>query len=310
MAQYKVPQDVEADDKLLGPFTFRQFIYLIILAGFIALAFLLFQAFPLLAVIPLPVIILFGALALPIKKDQPMETYLAAVVSYFLKPRKRFWIAGLPESTIRITAPKKVEKERVRNISEEEAGRRLSFLADIVDTEGYAIKGAASTSVREEIYAEAEAVNDMFSSPASGNIDKIITDESATHHAELVEQMKRAIEGLENIDSPGNTPTISHGFSPSSATPPSSPTAAVELMSSPVVVQPLSPEQTQATSTPSIADATISNMQASAVPAPAPEVSQDIIDLANNPDLSVETIAKEAHRLQQKHDDEVYISLH
>ena len=30
MATYKVPQDVEAEDKLLGPFTFRQFIYLLI----------------------------------------------------------------------------------------------------------------------------------------------------------------------------------------------------------------------------------------------------------------------------------------
>ena len=27
MAVYKVPQDVEADDKLIGPFSFRQFIY-------------------------------------------------------------------------------------------------------------------------------------------------------------------------------------------------------------------------------------------------------------------------------------------
>lgn len=38
MASYKVPQDVEADDKLIGPFSFRQFIYLVIvvLAGFAA----------------------------------------------------------------------------------------------------------------------------------------------------------------------------------------------------------------------------------------------------------------------------------
>jgi hypothetical protein len=38
MATYKVPQDVEADDKLIGPFSFRQFIYLIIVALAIALA--------------------------------------------------------------------------------------------------------------------------------------------------------------------------------------------------------------------------------------------------------------------------------
>ena len=36
MAQYKVPQDVEADDKLLGPFSFRQFVYLLIAGGLIA----------------------------------------------------------------------------------------------------------------------------------------------------------------------------------------------------------------------------------------------------------------------------------
>ena len=38
MAQYKVPQDVEAEDKLLGPFTFRQFVYLMIIGGLIGLA--------------------------------------------------------------------------------------------------------------------------------------------------------------------------------------------------------------------------------------------------------------------------------
>ena len=94
MAEYKVPQDVEADDKLLGPFTFRQLIYLFITGGLIALAFFLFQIFPLLAVIPLPFIFFFSILALPLKKDQPMETYLAAIVSFRLKPNKRLWNPG------------------------------------------------------------------------------------------------------------------------------------------------------------------------------------------------------------------------
>ena len=120
MAQYKVPQDVEADDKLLGPFSFRQFVYLLIAGGLIALAVGLFQLFPLLAIIPLPPVLLFVALALPLKKDQPMETYLAAIVSYYLKPRTRFWMPGQRESTIQITAPKKVEESRTRDITGEE----------------------------------------------------------------------------------------------------------------------------------------------------------------------------------------------
>ena len=43
MAVYKVPQDVEAEDKLLGPFSMRQFIYLIIAAMGIAIGWALAQ---------------------------------------------------------------------------------------------------------------------------------------------------------------------------------------------------------------------------------------------------------------------------
>ena len=117
MATYKVPQDVEAEDRLLGPFTFRQFVYLLIAAIAGALAAALFQIFTLLALLPTPVIFFFLVLALPLKKDQPMETYLAAIISFYMKPNKRFWRPGQGETTIQITAPKIVEKSRTRDIS-------------------------------------------------------------------------------------------------------------------------------------------------------------------------------------------------
>jgi len=66
MATYKVPQDVEADDKLLGPFSFRQFVYLMLVGGLIVAAVGLFQIFPLLAIIPLPVAFFFLIMALQI----------------------------------------------------------------------------------------------------------------------------------------------------------------------------------------------------------------------------------------------------
>ena len=100
MAEYKVAQDVEAEDKLIGPFSFRQFIYLIIAAVAVALAWGLGQIFVGLAIIPLPVIIFFTVLALPLRKDQPMEIYVAAIISYRLKPRKRVWSPDGIESLI------------------------------------------------------------------------------------------------------------------------------------------------------------------------------------------------------------------
>ena len=80
MAQYKVPQDVEADDKLLGPFSFRQFVYLLIAGGLIALAVGLFQLFPLLAIIPLPPVLLFVALALPLKSFLLREVTISTLL--------------------------------------------------------------------------------------------------------------------------------------------------------------------------------------------------------------------------------------
>lgn len=313
MAQYKVPQDVEAEDKLLGPFTFRQFIYLIIAAGSIALAWGLFQLFPFLALIPVPFIIFFAILALPLRKDQPMETYLAAVVSFYIKPRKRLWTAGERDSTILITAPKQTEEPRTRDITEEEAGHRLSFLADLVDTEGYAIKNVNGSAMRDEYAAEANATTDMLDEVNTTNIGQMIAEEQQARHAELVNQMRTAIartDEMKNLELSDasiqrfneSKTTIQPLNTPAEPAPTQTITPATEALTSnsaseptpnPVVVTPPAPatEQPAASTQP-------------ATPRP------DMISLANNTDYSVQTIQKEANRLKEKSDDEVYISLH
>lgn len=195
MAQYKVPQNVEADDKLLGPFSFRQFIYLLVAAGGIALAVGLFQIFPLLAIIPLPVVFFFAILALPLKKDQPMETYLAAIVSFYTKPRMRLWKPGQRESTIQITAPKKVEEPRTRDISQEEAGHRLSFLADVVDSGGQAV----NQPMRDDLQAEANAIPDMFDKDNNFNLGQQLDQSANRNHMAALNQMQEAIKEQEAL---------------------------------------------------------------------------------------------------------------
>lgn len=191
MAQYKVPQDVEAEDKLLGPFTFRQFIYLMITAGLIAIAVALFNVNPGLCVIPLPFIIFFAVLALPLKKDQPMETYFAAIVSFFLKPHQRVWTPGEPNSVIEITAPKIVEQPRYRDISGEEASHRLSFLADVVDTEGFAVSD--DSNFHEDFVDENYDVDDMFERDSNSPINRIMNDSHITHRQTIYNNMQSNI---------------------------------------------------------------------------------------------------------------------
>lgn len=319
MAQYKVPQDVEADDKLLGPFTFRQFVYLLITGGLVALAVGLFQIFPLLVIIPAPFALFFLALALPLKKDQPMETYLAALISYYLKPHTRLWVPGQRDSTIKITAPKIVEKSRTRNISGEEANHRLSFLADIVDTGGQAIKGTGNAPLREDLLAEASTASDMFEGYKFNELNNMIQQDETVRHTEVVRNMQEAIEashspvsadsiiekrfedGLAKVSTqqgPNNTyPANSDTAYPTS---PDSPwIIGGQRYDSSVVVAPgLSSDVSFANNQPGKSD--------NAIPkSPKPS----IIELANNPDYSIETIAKEAKRINER-EGEIFISLH
>ena len=284
MATYKVPQDVEAEDRLLGPFTFRQFVYLLIAAIAGALAAALFQIFPLLAILPLPVIIFFLILALPLKKDQPMETYLAAIVSFYMKPNKRFWRPGQGETTIQITAPKIVEKSRTRDISEEEASHRLSFLSNLVDSEGYAIRGNHNGNFTENFIADTEDVNDFMDDSQNQNLINLMQKEKVARHAEIINQMKAAINNTENAIGPA---TISSHQATLGSNP------FTQNQSTPNQPTPNPFTQNQTTSTPSIQNAnTLANRNQSIL-------NSNYQNLANNQNFSINTISKEANRYRE-----------
>lgn len=287
MATYKVPQDVEAEDKLLGPFTFRQFIYLMVIFGCVLLAIALFQIFPLLAVIPLPFIIFFGILALPIKKDQPMETYLAAILQFHTKPNRRFWVPGQSESTILITAPKIKEPSRKRNISEDEASHRLSFLSEIVDSEGHAIKNA-STTMKDDFYAEAYNTTDMFERDSNFGIGNRIAKQEEERRAEVINQMRNALDNPEAYNY-SNPDELSVASSPTEIAGRRTlqPTTAPQFYQESAIIQPGAPAQ-PIYSTP----------DTNTVP-PAPALNE-----------RGETAQQESDRIRKENEGEIYVSLH
>lgn len=284
MATYKVPQDVEAEDRLLGPFTFRQFVYLLIAAIAGALAAALFQIFPLLAILPLPVIIFFLILALPLKKDQPMETYLAAIVSFYMKPNKRFWRPGQGETTIQITAPKIVEKSRTRDISEEEASHRLSFLSNLVDSEGYAIRGNHNGNFTENFIADTEDVNDFMDDSQNQNLINLMQKEKVARHAEIINQMKAAINNTENAMGPA---TISSHQATLGSNPFSqNQTTMSQISSNQPTSNPFTQNQTIQSAN------TLTNRNQSIL-------NSNYQNLANNQNFSINTISKEANRYRE-----------
>ena len=302
MSVYKVPQDVEAEDKLLGPFSFRQFVFLIIAVIGIAIAYGLSTILLPLAIIPVPIILFFGALALPLKKDQPMEVYLAAVISFMLKPKKRLWQPDGIERLVEVIAPKVEEKTYGNNYDQAEVQRRLSYLANLVDSQGWSIRGVnnPNSSMRADLFNEGQAANDILdeNSTTAQNINHLINQSDVRRRQEVIQKMQT---GQSATPPPMQSPQPSQSDNPTPATPLQVnpyPTMRQSVLN-PASGRPAAsaPAQTQPTTTP----------QAS-----VNEVPPAIIELANNRDLSIETIAREANRIQQENklsDEEVVISL-
>lgn len=136
MGQYKVPQDVEAEDKILGPLTFRQFIYALIGAGWGIICFALFRAVPaLLAVVGFPPTMLFLLLAFYKRDGQNFEQILIAMVGFFAASRRRVWVKDPVAETFHIEPTKRAAEVTQRN--PEEVISELEKLATLVDSRGW-----------------------------------------------------------------------------------------------------------------------------------------------------------------------------
>ena len=333
MAVYKVPQDVEADDKLIGPFSFRQFIYLIVVAISCAGAWGLYTIFIPLAIVPIPFIIFFAALALPLRKDQPMETYLSAVVSfYFLKSRKRFWQPDGIDSFVTIIPPKDEDVRRTKDLNEDEATRRLGYLADLVDSHGWSVRGegvpAPDTSISNDLYYESQSTVDMMdASNASSQRftagleqSRLESHDSAVAHMQATPAPSLTQTALEN---PLLTPDQPQPFNPmAQQTPaPQAPSTDSYLGREQLdAIAYASALAEEAEEHPHSSSDNITPSNTSAMPtsdATMERAKRRAEELAEIDTVSVQTLSEQAHRLEKKDQedqllgdgDEVTISL-
>lgn len=145
MATYKVIQDIEAEDKLLGPLTLKQFIFAVIAVAFAGMAFITVSKVgnPLVAIPFLPFIVIFGFLAAPIGRDQPTEVWLAARLRFLFVPRKRIWDQNGLKELVAITVSKKDIHIYSDNLSKKEVKSRLRALSDVIDSRGWATRNVA-----------------------------------------------------------------------------------------------------------------------------------------------------------------------
>jgi len=88
--RFQVPQFIEIEDKIFGPLTIKQFIYI---AGGAGLAFILYRFLPLIIVIPLIVIVLGLSLALAFYEvnGKPLINMAQSAFGYFFSSKLYLW---------------------------------------------------------------------------------------------------------------------------------------------------------------------------------------------------------------------------
>ena len=199
MAAYKVIQDVEAEDKLLGPLTLRQFIY----AG--AAAIMLYLSYfaathhaSLLLTVFLPFAAVLAFFAFPWGRDQPTEIWALAKIRFLLKPRRRIWDQSGVKDLVSVTAPKQVQTNYTNGLSQTEVHSRLHALADTIDSRGWAIKNANLNLYAQPALIIGEPTSDRLVGPSAfpqqvsdvdvGAADDIL-DEKNNARAQAVDTM-------------------------------------------------------------------------------------------------------------------------
>ncbi|HVO86485.1 MAG TPA: PrgI family protein [Candidatus Binatia bacterium] len=148
MAVYKVIQDIEAEDKLIGPLGIKGLVYaaITVILGFINFKLIVSPLgpakWPFVFIILLPMV-LFAVLASPLGRDQPTEVWLLAHIRFFLKPHLRVWNQSGISHLVNVTVPKKQVQNLTKNLSQSEVSSRLQALATTLDSRGWAVKNVS-----------------------------------------------------------------------------------------------------------------------------------------------------------------------
>jgi hypothetical protein len=128
--QFKVPQFIDVEDKLFGPFTFKEFAYL---AGGAGLIYVFYQLLPLLIAIPLMIAAGGFAAALTFYKinGKPFIYYVQAGFNYGFKSKLYIWKQHLQKP-----------KEEIKEVKEDTKGlpamtksrlKDLAWSLDVLD---------------------------------------------------------------------------------------------------------------------------------------------------------------------------------
>lgn len=86
--RFQLPQFIETEVKLIGPFTLRQFLWVAMGGAIIYIAYLSMGGGPVFLAIAVPVGAIFGALAFATFNGAPLFNYVVYGFNYLINPKK------------------------------------------------------------------------------------------------------------------------------------------------------------------------------------------------------------------------------
>lgn len=127
----QVPQYTDIEDKIIGPLTLKQFLYLLIGGGIIFLLFNILK-FPVFIIIAIPIAFFTILLAFFKIGNQKFGKFIANFLEFISKPDIYTWKKLPPQKTEEEPAPKIIEKAKpLKKIPEkhglEETGWRIEI---------------------------------------------------------------------------------------------------------------------------------------------------------------------------------------
>jgi hypothetical protein len=160
--QFQVPQNIDLEDKIVGPLTLIQFLYVL---GGALIDYFLFQAlgqdyFSLFLVAGIPIALISLSLAFFKIQDQPLSHFISVGLVYMTKPKLRLWSRQTNFSPILTAPPKKEENEIVatpKHHLEKSELEQLAYDLDVnrpTPAETKKRKFGAVTSAFEQILKE------------------------------------------------------------------------------------------------------------------------------------------------------------
>ena len=104
MAQYQVPQFIELEDRIIGPLTLKQFLYLAFAGALLFVFWFLFN-FYIWIILTIPIAALAAAFAFLKINDRPFIYFFLAFIKYFTKPKLYIFSGTTGKGTPKKPAP-------------------------------------------------------------------------------------------------------------------------------------------------------------------------------------------------------------